>query len=52
MGGVMDDGGGIESDDRRVDIVDMVVEVEDSLDRADRTSISSPIGRLRFLDTV
>lgn len=51
-GGVMDEGGGIESDERRVDMVDMVVDAEDSLDRVVRTSISSMIVRFRFLDMI
>jgi hypothetical protein len=49
----MEDGGGIESEDRREVRVDTDVETEDSLDLADRTSISSPIvGRFRFRDMV
>jgi len=51
-GGVMDEGGGIESDERRVDMVEIVVDAEDSLDRAVRTSISSMIVRFRFLDMI
>jgi len=50
--GVMDDGC-TDSDDPRLDRVD-AVDMDDSLERADRTSISSPISspieRLRFLD--
>jgi len=48
----MDDGC-TDSDDPRLDRVD-AVDMDDSLERADRTSISSPISspieRLRFLD--
>ena len=44
----MDDGC-TDSDDPRLDRVD-AVDMDDSLERADRTSISSPIERLRFLD--
>jgi hypothetical protein len=49
-GGLMDDGGGIDSDEP-VDKLDTVVDTEDSLDRCILTSIS-PIGRFRFLDGV
>ena len=45
----MDDGC-TDSDEPRLDKVDGV-DIDDSLDRAGRTSISSPIDRLRFLDT-
>ena len=46
----MDVGGGMEEEDRLVD-VEVVVDVEDSLDRAGLTSISSLIVRLRLRDT-
>jgi len=45
------DGGGIEDEDRRVDKVVILVEVEDSLDLAGWTSISSFIARFRLRDT-
>jgi hypothetical protein len=48
----MEDGGGIDSEDRRDVRVDIDVETDDSLDLADRTSISSPIGRFRLRDIV
>jgi hypothetical protein len=51
-GGVMEEGGGIDSEDRREVSVDIDVATDDSLDLADRTSISSPIGRFRFRDMV
>ena len=43
----MDDGGGMDPDN-----VDIEVDVEDSLDRAGCTSISSLIWRLRLRDGV
>ena len=49
----MEEGGGIDSEDRRVDNDDIEVDAEDSLDRTGwRTSISSLIGRLRFRDMI
>jgi hypothetical protein len=50
-GGVMEDGGGMESEDRRVEMDEIVVETDDSLERRDCTSISSIIVRFRFRDT-
>lgn len=44
----MEDGGRIEDEDTSVDKLDMEVEVDDSLDLADRTSIWSLIERLRL----
>src|ERR1700685_3401127 len=52
-GGVIEEGGGIDSEDRRGDNDDIEVDAEDSLDRTGwRTSISSLIGRLRFRDMI
>jgi len=49
----MEEGGGMDSEDRRVDKDDIEVDAEDSLDRTGwRTSISSLIGRLRFRDMI
>ena len=49
----MEEGGGMDSEDRRVDNDDIEVDAEDSLDRTGwRTSISSLIGRLRFRDMI
>lgn len=46
----MDDGGSIEEEDLLVDEVEAEVDVDDSLDRAGCTSISSLIRRLRLRD--
>jgi len=51
-GGVIDEGGGMDSDDLRVERVDIDVEAEDSLDREGRTSISSWTCRFRLRDMV
>jgi hypothetical protein len=48
-GGLIDDGGGMDSDER-VDRLETVVDVDDSRDRPILTSISPSIGRLRFLE--
>lgn len=50
-GGLMDDGGGIDSEDR-VDRLDIVVDADDSRDRPVLTWISFSIGRFRFRDGV
>jgi hypothetical protein len=50
-GGLMDDGGGIDSEDR-VDRLDIVVDADDSRDRPILTWISFSIGRFRFRDGV
>ena len=49
-GGVVDEGGGMESEERRVDRDDIEVETEDSRDRVCLTWISSWIERFRLRD--
>lgn len=53
-GGVMDEGGGMEEDERPVERVEMDVDAEDSLDRlfGSWTSISSFTDRFRFREVV